>query len=982
MANSEHKPIKQWYETEDFLKKGSPSYTQVNGYDAMRDGRTVYVNAINVICPQVEDAVYCLTGAVNDCAYARKCGTNETGNPNFHTNVYVISLSDESPDAQNIFDQILKNWHFNTNINVNNMCAYANDKNACKTALGGEKGIAELQTKLRRDARRISDVVFMQDALNDYYKVKGFYPTLKAGTYLENQTISKWPSWQETLGAELRITMPNDPLNSFYPFEQCPATNQACYCNGYDAQTCWDNKSRLFNGKRDVKAGLANENNFEYTVGTGANAVEKTANLTNALVYYYKSSSNGASYEFNASKWETPYIGGESVEKIQASHSASNVKPVIANIAAIKMSPNSEKIVEIQAYDYNTFTGKIIWAAPVLKGTNKNADKLCSALANEKAVAEKNVEDKQTALDAINNNANATEAEKNAANTELTNAINELAALNLEKCCIASVELLPNIQKADKLYEDKFISYRNLKITAGANVCNGKINLKVSDDGISNVANSAMESDLYAVNVAVNNQLPAFASGINTYSAKTIAGYPWEYSVKASDAEDKNLTYKILSEPSWLAFEGGGAQKNSADGVKIFGTPTATGVYNFFIETKDSKGGVALLAIALTVTNKNPVITDFPADAEKHINENLSYDVKASDADGHKLKYSIDCNPVINCESILSIDSDTGKITIPDNFTVSDYGEHNFTIAADDGYGGVASQSFILKITPFCGNSTVENWVAGGIAEQCETGGAIGGETCQTLGYNVGDVSCKNDCSIDTSQCKYVFSVSGNVKDYMTASNLSGATVEIKAGGEVIKNTLTDANGNYTLADIPESADYNVIVSKEGYSNGDSGTFNLTADKIIDFILSGAGLQGAARFQLTWESLPEDLDSHLKFGGIEIYYGNPIDDKGAYIPIDGASLDLDDQDGYGPENIRIETLTANMVYKYFIYDYTNKNNCGRGSFNGAKIEIYNSGGVKVKEYSSTHAGHCYWYVFDMDDSGRIIDKNIYQNDQP
>ncbi len=302
MASSEHKPIKQWYETEDFLKKGSPSYTQVNGYDAMRDGRTVYVNAINVICPQVEDAVYCLTGAVNDCAYARKCGTNETGNPNFHTNVYVISLSDESPDAQNIFDQILKNWHFNTNINVNNMCAYANDKNACKTALGGEKGIAELQTKLRRDARRISDVVFMQDALNDYYKVKGFYPTLKAGTYLENQTISKWPSWQETLGAELRITMPNDPLNSFYPFEQCPATNQACYCNGYDAQTCWDNKSRLFNGKRDVKAGLANENNFEYTVGTGANAVVKTANLTNALVYYYKSSSNGTSYEFNASK--------------------------------------------------------------------------------------------------------------------------------------------------------------------------------------------------------------------------------------------------------------------------------------------------------------------------------------------------------------------------------------------------------------------------------------------------------------------------------------------------------------------------------------------------------------------------------------------------------------------------------------------------------------------------------------------------------
>ncbi len=469
------------------------------------------------------------------------------------------------------------------------------------------------------------------------------------------------------------------------------------------------------------------------------------------------------------------------------------------------MSPNTEKTVEVQAYDYNAFTGKIIWATPEIVGAN----------------------------------------------------------------CIASAELLPNTQSADKLYGDKFISYKNLKITSGANICNGKINLKVSDDGIINVSDSAMESDLYVVNVAINNQLPSYPSGIKTYSAQTVVGYPWSYSIKASDAEDKTLTYEILDKPSWLSIEGAGSdgKKITSEGIKISGTPNASGSLNFSIQAKDSKGGSAALAITLNITNSIPVINAFPVDADKHINENFSDDVKATDADGHTVTYSMTCTPEINCGTILAIDSASGKISSPDNFIITDYGIYNFTVTASDGYGGVASKNFTLKITPFCGNNVVENWVVGGIAEQCEsagngtnvnnqyncvsckwsggwcgdstvqngasgtvdykeqceiggagtsindqyvcasckwsggwcgdgivngseeceTGGVMGGKTCQTLGYALGDLSCNNNCSINASQCKRTFLISGNVKDYMTASNLSGAKLEVKIGNEVIK---------------------------------------------------------------------------------------------------------------------------------------------------------------------------------------------------
>ena len=46
-----------------------------------------------------------------------------------------------------------------------------------------------------------------------------------------------------------------------------------------------------------------------------------------------------------------------------------------------------------------------------------------------------------------------------------------------------------------------------------------------------------------------------------------------------------------------------------------------------------------------------------------------------------------------------------------------------------------------------CGNGVVE-W-----PEQCD-GGDLGGDTCKTLGFKRGSLSCAADCTLDTSQCK------------------------------------------------------------------------------------------------------------------------------------------------------------------------------------------------------------------------------------
>src|SRR4030042_3818016 len=59
MANPEHLPVRIWYENQNFLKKGNPAPILVDGYDGIKDGNTVYVNAMNILHPEIFGPFYC-----------------------------------------------------------------------------------------------------------------------------------------------------------------------------------------------------------------------------------------------------------------------------------------------------------------------------------------------------------------------------------------------------------------------------------------------------------------------------------------------------------------------------------------------------------------------------------------------------------------------------------------------------------------------------------------------------------------------------------------------------------------------------------------------------------------------------------------------------------------------------------------------------------------------------------------------------------
>lgn len=179
-----------WYLT-NVPNPGSPQSITVDGYAAIRDGRTVYVSA-----------------------------ARNTGGNSYSALIYLISYNDGAhPDVVSIYNQLVDNWHFTT----------------------GVTDITESE-QIRRDTQRITDLGAMKELLVKYKDTNGVYPTLTSGTFQTGMSTSQWPSWTGELSSLLGATLSKDPLNTF---SQCPAAGTP-NPERYEQSSCWNKTDRLF----------------------------------------------------------------------------------------------------------------------------------------------------------------------------------------------------------------------------------------------------------------------------------------------------------------------------------------------------------------------------------------------------------------------------------------------------------------------------------------------------------------------------------------------------------------------------------------------------------------------------------------------------------------------------------------------------------------------------------------------------------------
>ncbi|MBN1585291.1 IPT/TIG domain-containing protein [Candidatus Uhrbacteria bacterium] len=232
--NMEHFGISDWYSRQGFV--GSPQPVTMDGYEGLKEGRSVYVNA------------------------AAKTAVS----PNLYTNVYTLSHSDgASPETVGIFSQILGNMDMNWRVLTDSRYCVIDDRQVlvdgqpvycekdrdCRVTAGddgresfpSERSVWTCQadrSKVRRDVLRWSDIHTIRLALNRARSVGG-YPSLDSGTYLRGWTTSAWPSWNEVLANQIGLgSLPADPAEGFM---DCGTGG-----SGHDSVTCWDPAVRTY----------------------------------------------------------------------------------------------------------------------------------------------------------------------------------------------------------------------------------------------------------------------------------------------------------------------------------------------------------------------------------------------------------------------------------------------------------------------------------------------------------------------------------------------------------------------------------------------------------------------------------------------------------------------------------------------------------------------------------------------------------------
>lgn len=278
LPNPNHYSIARWYQNQGF--SGSPQALLVDGYEAVRDGRTVYVNAANV-----------------------------DDDKEIYTNIYLISYNQTSEvKTVDALGQIIDHWQFNSNLADASMCQSEDDcptgtcnistlicqaeadcpidytceasnnmsgrclpvdNQVCYVDADCDQGLYcdSLRAKVARDVNRLVTLVSLKESIEIFKQTNGKYPVLGAGTYVPLTSISTWPSWQSLLLPQIGVSQPAiDPINSL----------GSC-TNTFDPYTCWDQ----------------NLNTFADT--TPSNGVFNTPN--NSYVFIYSSNSIGSVYK-------------------------------------------------------------------------------------------------------------------------------------------------------------------------------------------------------------------------------------------------------------------------------------------------------------------------------------------------------------------------------------------------------------------------------------------------------------------------------------------------------------------------------------------------------------------------------------------------------------------------------------------------------------------------------------------------------------
>lgn len=178
--------------------------------------------------------------------------------------------------------------------------------------------------------------------------------------------------------------------------------------------------------------------------------------------------------------------------------------------------------------------------------------------------------------------------------------------------------------------------------------------------------------------------------------------------------------------------------------------------------------------------------------------------------------------------------------------------------------------------------------------------------------------------------------VQGIVLDAATGQPVEGASVLITGNNWNAGETGVDVGGTFTIPVMPERS-ATLVASKGGISSDPLYISTTGSGDITD--VGTVYLGGVPKVTITvhWKEDPADLDAHLTiptaYGHEHLYWQTPG------MEVEGAKLNTDDVNSFGPEVITIYEL-KDGVYRYGVHHYSGS---GTITSSPAKVTVMVSG---------------------------------------
>lgn len=175
------------------------------------------------------------------------------------------------------------------------------------------------------------------------------------------------------------------------------------------------------------------------------------------------------------------------------------------------------------------------------------------------------------------------------------------------------------------------------------------------------------------------------------------------------------------------------------------------------------------------------------------------------------------------------------------------------------------------------------------------------------------------------------------VVDAVSGDPLAGAVATLGT-----RSASTDASGFVRFSDLPPGV-YGLGVTQTGYVTNTREVEIVGGLTTTVRVALTVPIESGYRLVLTWGAAPRDLDSHLLTPEIEgLAYHIDYDARGSATAAPYALLDLDDQDGNGPETTTIVQSFAGS-YAFYVHNWSGQTGQDAPlAGSGAQVALYDA----------------------------------------